>query len=539
MWRKRRFFRVGILSAFAFIGIYYVTTQIYTIKYRTRRKAGLPGARAVLAADEQLYVRGAALAGAEGALARHAFNLTASDSLPSDRPLPDTRHPRCGEEEYEISPYQTTSVIIAFHNEARSALLRTVVSVLNRTPPDLLEEVILVDDFSSNEQDGLLLASLSKVKVVRNEARKGLIRSRVRGAAEARGHFLVFLDSHCEVNIGWLEPLLATAQDQVTVACPVIDVIDLDTFQYRSSSMDLKGGFDWGLHFKWIPLSETDKEARYHPFSPFSSPVVPGGLFLVSREWFSQLGAFDAGLEVWGAESLEISLKTWLCGGRLLVVPCSRVGHVFRKKHPYTFPDGNAYTYLRNTKRIADVWLDEYKQFFYEAKPNAKDISSGSLDERLSLKSRLDCKPFQWFLENVFPELRLPNEENTAFGQLRQGSQCLQSSGEGSEPHTATCSDTPGSQHSWAYNSRSAQVLSAKLCLTFDKRLTTEKCRHTHNQTWSRHGRAVVHLATGACLETGLGREVRVRECRRGAIAQQWDFTVELQSQGDTAVNIT
>lgn len=49
-----------------------------------------------------------------------------------------------------------------------------------------------------------------------------------------------------------------------------------------------------------------------------------------------------------------------MCGGQLELMPCSRVGHVFRKRRPYGSPDGKD-TMLYNSLRVAHVWLDDYK----------------------------------------------------------------------------------------------------------------------------------------------------------------------------------
>jgi polypeptide N-acetylgalactosaminyltransferase len=58
----------------------------------------------------------------------------------------DARHEMCARVQFDLDNLPRTSVVFVFHNEALSTLLRSIHSVLNRTPPQLLEEIILVDD---------------------------------------------------------------------------------------------------------------------------------------------------------------------------------------------------------------------------------------------------------------------------------------------------------------------------------------------------------------------------------------------------------
>ena len=76
------------------------------------------------------------------------------------------RSPECRSEDWTTLVTNLTdsaSVIITYRDEPRSTLLRTVLSVLARSPPALVREIILVDDNNDDEDVGRELATIEKV----------------------------------------------------------------------------------------------------------------------------------------------------------------------------------------------------------------------------------------------------------------------------------------------------------------------------------------------------------------------------------------
>lgn len=61
--------------------------------------------------------------------------------------------------------------------------------------------------------------------------------------------------------------------------------------------------------------------------------------------------------------------QVWQCGGSLLMIPCSHIGHLFRKS-TYSFGDDKDLIKHRNNVRILETWLDEYKEFYYAIFPS-------------------------------------------------------------------------------------------------------------------------------------------------------------------------
>jgi len=467
----------------------------------------------------------------------NAFNQYVSDKISVHRSLPDPRDDWCKADGRFLSDLPATSVVVCFHNEAWSVLLRTVHSILNRSPSQLIDQIVLVDDASTMDhvKDDLdvYMAQFPKVKIVRSPERVGLIRARLLGARHVTAPVITYLDSHCECTEGWLEPLLdRIARNKTNVVCPVIDVIDDDTleYHYRDSGGVNVGGFDWNLQFNWHAVPDHEKKRHSHSAEAVRSPTMAGGLFSIDREFFEKLGTYDSGFDIWGGENLELSFKTWMCGGTLEIVPCSHVGHIFRKRSPYKWRSG-VNVLRRNSIRLAEVWLDDYKKYYYDR--IGHDLGDfGDISSRLKLRKDLQCKSFQWYLDEIYPELFIPGEA-VASGEIRNdwSSQCVDSAAKREDLHKAVglwpCHNQGGNQY-WML-SKQGEIRRDEACLDYaGSDVILYPCHGSKgNQYWmyDHVDSTLKHGSSRRCLAISAKKDkLLMEDCDSSEPRQRWKF---------------
>lgn len=77
------------------------------------------------------------------------FNEFVSRLIPLDRKLPDYRTVECRSAVYAEN-LPKVSIILSFYNEPFTMVMRTIYSILKRSPLELIEEIILLDDCSDD-----------------------------------------------------------------------------------------------------------------------------------------------------------------------------------------------------------------------------------------------------------------------------------------------------------------------------------------------------------------------------------------------------
>ncbi|XP_035999866.1 polypeptide N-acetylgalactosaminyltransferase 9 [Fundulus heteroclitus] len=339
---------------------------------------------------------------AEGKYEEYGYNAQLSDRISLDRSIPDYRPKK-----------RLISTILAHGNKVEKCNKcrqagEIMESERNKTE---LELKFNLDQYVNKRYPGL-------VKIVRNNKREGLIRARIHGWNAATSPVVGFFDAHVEFNTGWAEPILTRMkEDHTRIILPAIDNIKYNTFEVQQYA-NAAHGYNWGLWCMYIipPQEWLDKGDET---APIRTPAMIGCSFVVDREYFGEIGLLDPGMEVYGGENIELGMRVWQCGGSMEVLPCARVAHIERTKKPYN--NDIDYYAKRNALRAAEVWMDEYKSHVYMAwniPMNNPGVDFGDVSERVALRKRMQCRSFRWYLEHVYPEMRIYNNTIT-YGEVR------------------------------------------------------------------------------------------------------------------------
>ena len=231
-----------------------------------------------------------------------------------------------------------SAVVIALQEGENLRL--TVEQVRNTLPLD--SEIIVVDDGSTDGSFDFLLAKDAPARLILGGG-LGVAGARNRGASEARGDSLLFIDAHMTLPAGWWQVLIDLL-DRPGVAAVAPSVCDVQKTHLKGFGLRLTGP---ELTSEWL-----GRAGR----SAYPAPILPGCCLAIRRSLFESVEGFDAGMIRSQGIDNEFCLRLWTLGYECWIAPEIEVVHLFRDQHPYQICWE---TVLHNRLRLALIHLDQ------------------------------------------------------------------------------------------------------------------------------------------------------------------------------------
>ena len=216
------------------------------------------------------------------------------------------------------------STVIAAHNEGLH-LQKTVQSLLENTG-GIPFEIIIIDDASTDNSTAFCKSRPSApLRLISFKKRLGCARARHAGVLESQGEFITILDGHCALPPNWAQSLIESLLrlSPRSAVTPALGSLDSESWQYTPAGRECLS-IDAKFDFCWEP-----------PRANFMLSALPGCGTTLKRSTYTELGGIDCGLERWGAENIDLSLKIYRRGGYCYLEPNVCIGHLFRSTFPY------------------------------------------------------------------------------------------------------------------------------------------------------------------------------------------------------------
>ena len=208
------------------------------------------------------------------------------------------------------------SIVIPVHNKI-AYTMRCLDSVAKQT--SLPYEVIVVDDASTDATEDVL-RRVPGLRLVVNDANEGFLRSTNKGAAEAEGDYIVFLNNDTEVREGWLDVLVETAD-----ADEMIGIVGAKLV-YPDGRLQEAGGIIWRDGAGWN-FGRLDRPGRSRYNYLRDVDYCSGACLLVRRALFESLGGFDERYAPAYYEDTDLAFAARDIGYRVVYQPLAQVVH--------------------------------------------------------------------------------------------------------------------------------------------------------------------------------------------------------------------
>ena len=208
--------------------------------------------------------------------------------------------------------------------------------------------------------------------------------------------YIMKVDAHCAFDKGFDRKMIEAFKeigDDVTMVptmrnLHVFNLVckDCKNSTYQGPTVDKHGknvicqkcnGFNWEMEVVWIPKRSPqsnsfcfDSEPHFQYFNELckrpgykeevektgltESMSIQGSCFMVSREKYWELNLCDEAFGSWGSQGIEVAMKMWLSGGRVLANHKTWYAHCFRTQGgTFGFPYPNSGAKIQQAKAFA------------------------------------------------------------------------------------------------------------------------------------------------------------------------------------------
>ena len=249
------------------------------------------------------------------------------------------------------------SVIIAGRNE--KYFQQTVDSVLESAVGDV-EVVAVVDEEEYSGElatdDPYARHSLHsddpRVRIIRLEKAIGQRAGYNLGVRESTGEHVMKIDAHALLSKGFDEELKNCCGDK-DVVLPEMRRLNVREWAPKrgGEAIHMYFGLDMYCHY-WRDRTKANTE---------KCPEImtgQGSCWFCTREWNDRIGLLDEGVGSWGNVGIEISLRTWLQGGRQICCTTAWQAHYFRK-------DDGGFPYSLTGRDVARAHRYTRERYFF------------------------------------------------------------------------------------------------------------------------------------------------------------------------------